>query len=282
MASNHSNTILNDIEKEIILLKAVIEMINDMVNHEMLEVRGNSPDCSVYFNSITHMNYFYIILVDFLSKPDKTNFGIEDTYVDELAKTCNNPNFDQGNSIALLKQTVQEFKNWLEEEVIIERMWLPSIELEIDLKLQRTDFVKISGNIYKHNFTRLTIQAKKIKKLFENNGVTLNGEQSILILEDFHRKFDEDVLLYHNSTIVEFLNNLRWGIQEYLLPEYQNSCIIYYDDRIKGNIYKYQYPQMVVNSLAKKYYWELMNDIRSKPYVPKFVVWKHLKIKGHY
>ena len=46
-------TTLTDIEEEVILLKAVWELIASMVNFEMLEVYGNDPDSNVLFNTMT-------------------------------------------------------------------------------------------------------------------------------------------------------------------------------------------------------------------------------------
>src|SRR5215218_1142153 len=43
---------------------------------------------------------------------------------------------------------------------------------------------------------------------------------ALLALADFYEKFHTDILNYHASTIAEFLNNIRWGIYEYLQPEF--------------------------------------------------------------
>ena len=48
-------------------------------------------------------------------------------------------------------------------------------------------------------------------------------EGALLALADFYERFHTDVLNYHGSTLVEFLNNIRWGIHYYLHPQYKQS-----------------------------------------------------------
>ncbi len=59
-----------DIESEVILLKAVNEHINDMVNHSLLEIRGKYPEQMIMFHDSPHRTLFFIRLVDFLSSTD--------------------------------------------------------------------------------------------------------------------------------------------------------------------------------------------------------------------
>lgn len=58
---------LNGIE-EVILLKAVKEFIDSMVNFEMLQIYGSDPDSNILFNTSTLQRLFNVILVDFLSR----------------------------------------------------------------------------------------------------------------------------------------------------------------------------------------------------------------------
>lgn len=53
----------------------------------------------------------------------------------------------------------------------------------------------------------------------------MSPDEAALALEDFYRWFHDDILNYHASTIAEFLNNIRWGIYEYLQPEFQRSIV---------------------------------------------------------
>lgn len=60
-----------DTEREVIIIKAVKELIDEMVNFEIGNVIGNDPYSQFQFSSRTHKNFFNIILVDFLSCSDK-------------------------------------------------------------------------------------------------------------------------------------------------------------------------------------------------------------------
>ena len=155
-------------------------------------------------------------------------------------------------------------------------MWFPSIDLEINLKISRQNFFYVGGNLTKHNFTRQSIVASKMKRILAENGVDKSEEDCLLVLEDFYNWFhgDGNIFGYHANTIAEFLNNLRWGIYRYLQPEHARSYT-----QLNGIRYEYQYPIGVTHPLAKKYYWDLMHNVRSKPYIPEFKVSRYLKTR---
>ncbi len=263
------------IEKEVIFLKAVQELIDDMVNYEVVMLVGNDPDSEIRFNSMTHKRFFNIILVDFLSCSARRILGEESPYLTALHQICASPNFNQSNSVNDLLKATTEFDSWLQKEVLVEKIWLPSIDLQIDLNIKRIDFIKICGNISKHNFSRLSGVVVSIKKIFSHNNHPLNDEEALLIIGEFYDWFHTDIFSYHSSAIAEFLNNIRWGIYGYLQPEYEQSIVRDPD----GVRYKYTYPNGVSNGFAKNCYWELMNTIRSKPYMPKFQITRFLKMR---
>jgi hypothetical protein len=84
------------------------------------------------------------------------------------------------------------------------------------------------------------------------------------------------VLSYHGSAIAEFLNNIRWGIYEYLKPEFARS---FTEDDPVSIAYRFIYPQHCDNQVARAMYRDLMNMVRSEPYLPKFEVTKYLKMR---
>jgi hypothetical protein len=47
-------TALNQIEEEVVFLKAIYDLIDSMVNHQMLSVVGGEPYSSVVFKSSIH------------------------------------------------------------------------------------------------------------------------------------------------------------------------------------------------------------------------------------
>ena len=206
------------------------------------------------FSSITHQSFFNIILVDFLSKTDKKAPIKQTSYLGGLKSISKNPSFDINNSIESLKLATQEFVHWLEQKVEV-AVWLPSIEANTTLKISRISFLKMCGDISKHNFLRAVGVADELKDALSQSGVTIHIDDALLALADFYERFHTDILNYHGSTIAEFLNNLRWGIYEYLQPEFRRSTIWE-----AGNppMYRYTYPDGVVTNLAKNCYWELV------------------------
>jgi len=98
----------------------------------------------------------------------------------------------------------------------------------------------------------------------------------MLALDDFYQWFHDDIFNYHASTIAEFLNNIRWAIYEYLQPEFHSSIV--WESREPAK-YRYTYPGGVSSKLGKSYYSDLMNEVRSAPYVPRFQVTKWLKLR---
>ena len=267
----------NEIEKEVIFLKAIKELIDEMVNWEVVKLAGEDPHSNISFNSMTHKKFFNILLVDFLSCSDKNILGVQVSYLGALKEICNSPKFNIDNSINRLTQATHEFADWLEKKITVERVWLPSIDLEIDLSIKRIEFIKICGNISKHNFTRLSGVVRELKNIFNRNNKILKDEDALLIIDEFYQWFHDDIFSYHSSAIAEFLNNIRWGIYEYQAPEFQQSIV--YETEEHPIKYHYTYPDGIKNGFAKTCYWELMNDIRSKPYMKKFKVTDYLKMR---
>lgn len=263
------------IEEEVILLKAVKELIDSMVNFELFEILGSDPDCQISFRSMTHQKFFNIVLVDFLSRTDKRAPIRQTSYLGALKCISNEPNFDVSHSVSLLVESTRRFADWLEQEVEV-KTWLPSINEEILLKISRLSFLKMCGNLSKHNFLRSAGIAGELQDTLKKSSVIIPSDDTLLALADFYERFHPDILNYHASTIAEFLNTIRWGIYEYLQPEIQRSMVW---ERRDPPMYRYTYPAGVTVRLAQECYWELMNEVRNAPYVPRFQVTRWLKLK---
>ncbi len=164
-------------------------------------------------------------------------------------------------------------KAWLAEKVTVETH-LPSLSRTINLTLSRQEFVYICGNISKHNFARLTGVAKKVRELLRQNDIDLTPPDVIAVLDDFYERFHYDILTYHSSTLVQLLNNVRWGVQNYLKPEYLRS---YRKDPVDEIRYSYDVPAGIVHNIAQTCYWDLMNSVRQEPYVKPFKASRYLK-----
>jgi hypothetical protein len=64
-----------------------------------------------------------------------------------------------------------------------------------------------------------------LREILSRSNVSVDLDEAMLALEDFYRWFHDDILNYHASAIAEFLNNIRWGIYEYLQPEFHRSIV---------------------------------------------------------
>ncbi len=258
-----------NVEEEVICLKAVKELIDEMVNSEIIEIFHEDPDFSIRFKSMTHQKYFSIILVEFLSCTDKKLLGKKVSFLGALQSICECPNFNQ-DFIQELATSTQNFNAWLEKKVKVKDLWFPSINKKTNLSIERKAFIKICGNISKHNFTRLSGVVKDLIKIFEENEMILEKEDALLILGEFYEWFHDNILNYHSSAIAEFLNNIRLGIYEYLQYEFSQSIVCSGGDG-------YTIPKGINNKFARNCYWDLMNDIKSKPPMNKFKVTRYLK-----
>lgn len=263
------------IEQEVIILKAAKELIDSMVNFELMSLLGNDPNSKILFESYTHLKFFNIILVDFLSCTTEECPIKKTSYLGGLREIVENPCFDENNSVNNLKVATEEFKGWLEQEVEVD-IWLPSIDKDTKLNISRFDFLKMTGNISKHNYLRAISVAKKLKVILSKSGITVDINQALLALAEFYERFHTDILNYHSSTIAEFLNNIRWGIYDYLQPEFNKSIVREGGDRPKWH---YTYPKEIQSEFAKACYDELMNEVLRKPYMRKFKVTKWLKLR---
>jgi hypothetical protein len=267
------NEHLTRVEEEVVVLKAVKELVDSMVNFESLSVIGEDPRSQVLFKSETHQRFFNVLLVDFLSQTDSRGPIKQTSYLLGLKSITANPSFDTDRSIEALRRATQELTNWLDEGLEVE-VWLPSIETEAILNISRTRFLKMCGNICKHNFLRLISVGNDLQETLAASGNRVTLDDALLTLSDFYYNFGWDIFRYHSGRIAEFLNNIRWGVYEYLQPEFRRSFT-----RIPGDAlgrYEFKYPAGLVEKFAKQCYWDLMNEVRDKPSMRRFEVWKSL------
>ncbi|HEX5268845.1 MAG TPA: hypothetical protein VFW33_00095, partial [Gemmataceae bacterium] len=219
--------------------------------------------------------FFNIVLVDFLSRTDRRASVSQTSYIGALKSICSSPSFDVGQSVLPLAQSTSTFSAWLDQEVEVET-WFPSIDTRTTLKITRVSFLKMCGDISKHNFLRSVGVASELKATLSRTGIVVSLDDALLALADFYERFHRDILNYHASTIAEFLNNIRWGIYEYLQPEFHRSIV--WESR-NPPLYKYTYPPAVTARFARECYWELMNEVRCVPYVRRFQVAPALKLR---
>jgi hypothetical protein len=217
---------------------------------------------------------FNILLVDFLSQTDKRLRILPQSYLEALKAITERPSFNVDGSVELLRSATRDFAQWLDTEVEVE-VWLPNINTETTLGITRSQFLRMCGNIAKHNFLRLNRVASQLRDALRKQHVEISIEEALLTLEDFYEQM-RGIFAYHSTTIAEFVNNLRWGIYVYLQPEFKRSFRRIPDDRWR---YEFVYPVGLQVEFARQCYWNLMNHVRSEPYMGPFQGMKLLKLR---
>lgn len=257
---------LTAIEEEVIVLKAIKELIDTIVNCEVLSLSASDP-AEIRFKSSTHSKFFNVMLVDLLSKIDKKALVKSETYLSSLANITNNPHFNFNKSVAELKLSTQLFREWLNTCLHLKGVWLPSINKELNLNLRQIDLIKIGGNICRHNFLRSVRIAEDVRKELIRSDVALTQGEALLVLFDLNERLHGDMFQYHSSTIAQHLNDIRWGIYTYLQPELQRQIIVESGDAAGR---RFAFPKGIDHAFAKDCYRELMNEVRSEPYMRRF------------
>jgi hypothetical protein len=211
-----------------------------------------------------HQRMFNILLVEFFSSSYKLVLGLDKIveekkrygYLGYLETVYLDPKINVRKQTEL-KESVKNFISWLDKEFIVEKVWFSSIEVELDLKISRIDFIKICGDISKHGFIRLDKRIQDIKRILNNNSLSVSDEQAYLVLPEFYEWFHKDIFNYHVNTIAEFLNNINWSIHEYLDVLRKESA-----------------PDKSLTLVAKSMYFDLKSFV---PYLPRFKVADTLK-----
>jgi hypothetical protein len=201
------------IEQEIVALRAAWDMIDGMVNMEMFVKHPSPTDSHIMFKTMTHSPMFNVLLGDFLSQPADGAFDLKahptkdkthrNTYLAYLLNVCDNPRLNSDS--ATLRGPVQAFADWLDIDCVVPDLWLPSISGKLDMRIKRISFLKICGDIAKHNFSRLRYNVKQLMEIFAANSLIIDEGKAFSVLPDFYENFHRNVFLYHSSTIAEIL-----------------------------------------------------------------------------
>jgi hypothetical protein len=263
--------VYNKIEREVLFLSAIQSLIDDMVNREMLDFAGDPSGYLIRPNTSCHSKLFVILLADLLSDSNEQIAGTREHYLEALKNICEDPCFNVDGSVSNLLIATDNLIDWLDKEAVVENVWLPSISREFkEFRVKRRLFLKICGNISKHNYLKLSVTSEEICSILKINGVEeLSGIDAVLVLEDFYYWFHEDVFHYHLSMIAELLNNITWGIYDYFSPEFLRA-------RTPEGV-PWLYPEDLKDKLARNAYSYLTNRVWHKPIMSKFSAAPYLK-----
>jgi len=276
---------MNEIEQECIILNSVWEMIDGMVNWAMFVKHERTEPTNMMFKTSQHSRLFIILLGDFLSQlrafkgqpiplglsPAPSNARPSDlTFLYYLRQVCANPKFAPEASD--LSTWTEAFAVWLEGDFIARGVNLHAVNVVADLRVPRYRYIKICGDIAKHNLARLATNVGHIRALLVASGHAVSEQEGYLALENFFEWFHDDIFIYHSSRIAEFLNNIRWAIFEYLRPEFARSWRPVETATSRVHSYTYDMPQGCTEPVARAMYWDLMNRVRGNPWMHRFVV----------
>lgn len=258
------------IEREAIGLSIALEAVDDIVNHALLNIReleGQAGEAEVHFPTRIHQSMFLIRLLDFAKEGgDATLTGVSGSCLAVLQAACVSRSFDANDSVTALRQSTTALATWLDATTPL-TLWLPSLNVEANLVVPRHQFLYIAGNQAKHNTSRLTGISKSIAAMLTESGYPTLPAQVPIALGDFHEHLQEDYFAYYGTWLAELLNNVRWGVQHYLLPTFRSS----FTPDASGSIaYTYRYPATISNAVPREWFWRLMNNIRIGPYLKPF------------
>ena len=173
--------------------------------------------------------------------------------------------------MAELKLHTNAFAMWLEAEFTAPQVNIHNVDSAMDIVVTRYRYLKICGDVSKHNLGRLATNVSHIQKLFERAGHKVAEQDAYLAVESFYDWFFDDIYVYHASVIAEYLNNLRWAIYRYLQPEYHRAW--HPTGVISGApMYAYNVPTSCTEPLARAMYWDVMNRVRARPWIQRFTV----------
>ncbi len=226
---------------------------------------------------------FLIVLADFLSLPRDGTLGLTKpnyegslgkTYLGLLQRVVEEPCL--AGDVTLLTSSLKGFAEWLDGFATVDKVWLPSIEREGTLRVQRMAYLKICGTISKHGFTRLDDIVGKIRQILADNGTDIDEGQGYLVIPEFQEWFQDNIFIASSTLVAWHLNEIRWGIYEYLSSEFRRSYTP--TEVIQGlQMYRYDVPSQITDPLVQSMYWDLMNEMRRCPYFPRFTVDRYMR-----
>lgn len=276
---------MKDIEREAIILNCAWQMIDDMVNWAIFEKTDQSLLSNLWFPTSQHRQLFLILLADFLSQtrgysgkpiplglqePPRDTTPSNLTFLFHLRQVCAHPIL--GTDPSGLSAAIEHFAAWLEREFVTEGVNLHGIDNVVDLQVSRLQYIRICGDIAKHNLSRLEANVKRLRDLMAAAGNPISESEAYLAIPSFNEWFADNIFIYHASHIAEQLNNIRWEIYDYLQPEFRRSWHRKEAWTEPFPMYGYHVPPEITEPIAHAMYWDLMNRSRSVPYVQRFTI----------
>ncbi|UTY56157.1 hypothetical protein [Massilia sp. erpn] len=254
-------------EREAMGLCICLEALNGLMNHQIISInptKSAENESTAMFDTSIHRDLFLIRLLDFAKESgDKQLTGVQGSCLTVLSEACKSASFEVSGSARSLRSAVKEIDDWLNHEREM-KLWLPTLGVDAKITVSRIEYLRIAGNYSKHNLSRLSALSRQIKQILLNSGYAVDEEMLPLALDDFREHLSENYFAYYATWLAELLNNLHWGVYDYLLPTYIKSY------RSDPPAYSYDYPNHIQNEIPRRWFWRLMNNVRTPPYFSKF------------
>ena len=264
-----------NIQQEIRVLNTAVELITNYVNYAICSF---PEDRTVIAKTVlpkdnTAKKYFFILLIEVIAGVNKELIPTKedgDSLLRLLHKISEFPILgDNPNSTKALKKSVEEFESWLNHEFEYD-IYSANIGKELKIKLTRKDAIYLIGNRCKHSLVRSNAILKKITKIYNQSGASLDPGTEVLVLEDIDTWLFDDFGGYHFTKLCELSSKVYYGIVQYIRPIYEEALVKEDDTR-----YSYITPQEVTEQESKFEFYELLNQTRA-PFLPPIETWEHL------
>lgn len=204
---------MNAAEQETIGLCIALEAIDDIANHALLDiidVTSCPGEAEVRYKTHVHQEMFLVRLLDFSKEAGtKSVTGVSGSCLDVLQEACRTKSFNVDGSVGALSCPVTKLRDWLDATSSL-KMWLPTLDIEAQIFLPRSQLVFILGNHVKHNLSRLTRVSNSVANILVAHGYTVKPEQVPLALDDIREHLQEDYFVYYGTWLAELINNVRW------------------------------------------------------------------------
>lgn len=260
---------LSEPEREVVVLSSVMGIIDDMVNHTIFSFPGNNTTLQPLPETSTAKAYFSLRLSDFLAQTDR-NIGIaEAPYLRHLSEIAETPSFGDANG---LRAAIKSFVHWLEEEKTFAKVWLPTLNIETSIRPSRLSWLKVAGNLQKHDALRSSGTAADIARWLRDRGHAIGRLEILGALDDFREWLIDDALSAYVPVLAFFLNELRWETFDYLRSYYEKHHVTEWDDLHQLPRYRYTPDPRIVTPFARGQRDALLNWVRKTPIVARFSI----------
>jgi hypothetical protein len=260
---------LSDPEREVVVLSSVMGIIDDMVNYTSFSFPGSATARQPFPETSTTRAYFALRLSDFLSKTDR-NIGIAEVpYLRHLTQIVDGPYL---GGAAGLRVSVKQFVDWLNEKKTFAKVWLPTLNIETSLTPSRLSWLKVTGNLQKHDALRSSGTAEDIAQWLHEQGHSVDLMEILGALDDLREWLTEDALSAYIPKLGFLLNELRWETFNYLRPYYQEHHVTEWDNDLQLHRYRFTPDLRITTPFACGQRHALLNWVRSEPIVPRFSI----------